>query len=209
MAYGIARSFGPYGVQGPQYLQNILNPARDYNPTSWPTLPPGVTTPDAKTIVFTLNEPHAEIPYLVSFPISTPVPKAKDTNENYDRTFVSSGPYKTKEYMPDTQLVLEKNTNWDPNSDPIRHQFVDTITIRDGRRLDAATNRMIAATGSDATAVMSANVSPSLITQCQGRPGRHGTDERERDAVRDLPLHQHHPGDRRGRAARAQLRAQP
>ncbi len=170
VAYGIARSFGPYGVQGPQYLQNILNPARDYNPTSWPTLPPGVTTPDPKTIVFTLTEPHAEIPYLVSFPTSTPVPKAKDTNENYDRTFVSSGPYKTKEYVPDTRLVLEKNTNWDPNSDPIRHQFADTFTFEMGVDDAAQTNRLSAASGADATAVMEANVAPSLITQVKGDP---------------------------------------
>jgi peptide/nickel transport system substrate-binding protein len=170
VAYGIARSFGAYGVQGPQYLQNALNPARDYNPTSWPTLPPGVTTPNEKMIVFTFNEPHAEIPYLLSFPTSTPVPKAKDTNENYDRTFVASGPYKTREYVPDTRLVLEKNTNWDPNSDPIRHQFVDTVTFEFGVDADAQTNRLIAATGGDASAVMDANVSPSLITQVKGDP---------------------------------------
>ena len=77
-----------------------------------------MTTPDAKTIVFTLNEAHAEIPYLVSFTLSTPVPKAKDTNENYDRTFVSSGPYKTKEYIPDTRLVMEKNTELGPELGP-------------------------------------------------------------------------------------------
>ncbi|HEX6872822.1 MAG TPA: ABC transporter substrate-binding protein, partial [Micromonosporaceae bacterium] len=93
VAYGIARSFGPYGVQGPQYLQSALDPKREYKgPQGGQLLPPGVTTPDDKTIVFTFNEPHAELPYLLSFPTSTPVPQAKDTNENYDRTFVSSGP---------------------------------------------------------------------------------------------------------------------
>jgi peptide/nickel transport system substrate-binding protein len=165
VAYGIARSFGPYGVQGPQYLQNALNPARDYKgPYSGaPEIPPGVTTPDDKTIVFTFSSPHAELPYLLSFTISTPVPKAKDTNENYDRTFVSSGPYKTKEYVPDTRLVLEKNTNWDPKSDPIRHQYVDSIVFEMGVDSDAQTNRLMAAAGSDATAIMEANVSPSLI----------------------------------------------
>ena len=163
VAYGIARSFGPQGVQGPQYLQNILDPKRDYKGPSSGPLPPGVTTPDPKTIIFTLPEVHAEVPFLLSFPISTPVPQAKDSKEKYDAEWVSEGPYRRKEYQKDVKLVLEKNPNWDPKSDPIRHQYVDTIVFEMGVDADAQTNRLKAASGADATALMETNVSPNLI----------------------------------------------
>jgi len=164
VAYGIARSLGPQGVQGPQYVNGVLNPDGAYKgPTAANPLPPMTTTPDDKTIVFSLAEAHAEWPYLMSFPTSTPVPAAKDTKEKYDREFVSSGPYKRTEYQADVKLVLEKNPNWDPNSDPIRHQYVDKFVFEFGVDGDAQTNRLKAASGADATALMDANVSPSLI----------------------------------------------
>jgi peptide/nickel transport system substrate-binding protein len=169
VAYGVARSFSDFGVQGPQYLQNALDPTRAYKgPYTGQLLPPGVTTPDAKTIIFTFDKPHAEIPYLLEFPTSTPVPQAKDTKEQYDVTFVSSGPYKTKEYKKDVSLTLEKNTNWDPNSDPIRTQFADTIVFDFTVDSQTQTNRLKAATGDDAFAVMSANVPPAQIAEVKG-----------------------------------------
>jgi peptide/nickel transport system substrate-binding protein len=171
VAYGVARSFSDYGVQGPQYLQNALDPTRAYKgPYTGQLLPPGVTTPDAKTIIFTFDKPHAEIPYLLEFPTSTPVPQAKDTKDQYDVTFVSSGPYRTKEYKKDVSLTLEKNPNWDANSDPIRTQYADQIVFDFTVDGQTQANRLKAAAGDDATAVMSANVPPAQITEIKGDP---------------------------------------
>ena len=67
------------------------------------------------------------MPYLLAYPTSTPVPQAKDTKEKYDTEWVSSGPYKRKEHKKDEFLLLERNPNWDPKTDPVRHQYPDTI----------------------------------------------------------------------------------
>jgi len=169
VAYGVARSFSDYGVQGPQYLQAALDPDHAYKgPYTGQLLPPGVTTPDDKTIVFTFKDAHAELPYLLEFPTSTPVPQAKDTKDQYDTTFVSSGPYRTKEYKKDVSLTLEKNPNWDPNSDPIRKQYADSIVIEMTVDSENQTNRMKSAAGADASAVMAANVPAQQIAEVKG-----------------------------------------
>jgi peptide/nickel transport system substrate-binding protein len=92
IAYGIARSFGTYGEQGPQYLQNALDPDRKYTGPDAGD-PPGVSTPDDKTLKFTFPQAHPEIPYVVAMPTTTPVPKAKDSGAKYEAEWVASGPY--------------------------------------------------------------------------------------------------------------------
>lgn len=162
--YAIARSFSDYGVQGPQYIQHALDPDGKYKgPYTGDLNVPGVATPDDKTITFTFATPHAELPYLLAFPTSTPVPAAKDTKDQYDSTFVSSGPYKVKEYKRDVSLTLEKNPNWDPKTDPIRHQYVDSFFIDFAPDAETQTNRLKAAQGDDAAAIMTTNVPSSLI----------------------------------------------
>ena len=72
-AYGIARSFSPQLAEGPHYIQNWLAgtgaTSADYNKTykgpydGGAATPPGVTTPDAKTIVFTFPKAACDMPY--------------------------------------------------------------------------------------------------------------------------------------------------
>ncbi|MEV0268841.1 ABC transporter substrate-binding protein [Hamadaea sp. NPDC050747] len=173
IAYSISRSFGPRGSQGPQYLQAALDKSYGKDggyagPTADKPYAPGISTPDDKTIIFTFDAPHTELPFLLAFPTSTPVPAAKDTKEKYETQFVSSGPYKTKEYVPGTKLVLEKNPNWDPKSDPIRHQYVDQFVIDMTGDAKAQTDRLTAAAGDDAASVMIDNVPPELIPSVKG-----------------------------------------
>jgi len=171
VAYGVARSFGTYGEQGPQYMQNALDPDRKYDPTSG-DLPPGVTTPDDKTIKFAFKDPHPEMPYLSAMPTTTPVPKAKDTGAKYEAEFVASGPYmRDGTYDQTTKLTLKKNTNWDPKTDPIRHQYVDKIVFDfNGGQRAQQTQRMIDDKGDDQYAVSTVNVDASLIPKVQGDP---------------------------------------
>lgn len=173
IAYAISRAFGPRGAQGPQYIQAALdkNYGKDggyTGPTADKPYAPGVSTPDDKTIVFTFDTAHTELPYLLAFPTSTPIPQAKDTKEKYETEFVSSGPYKRKEYVAGTKLVLEKNPNWDPKTDPIRHQYVDEFVIDMTADAKAQTDRLTAASGNDAAAVMIDNVPPDQIPTVKG-----------------------------------------
>jgi peptide/nickel transport system substrate-binding protein len=171
VAYGIARSFGTYGEQGPQYLQNALNPKRDWTPDKG-DVPPGVTLPDDKTIVFNFESPHAETPYLAAEPTSAPVPKAKDDGAKYDADFVASGPYmRDGAYDQTTKLTLKKNPNWDPKTDPIRHQYADKFVFdfEAGNR-DTMTQRLIADQGDDQTGLATYVVAQANIAQVQADP---------------------------------------
>jgi len=162
--FGIALAFSDFGVQGPQYLQNDLDPNHAYKgPLKGDLNVPGVATPDDKTITFTFTEAHTELPYLLAFPTSTPVPQAKFNGAKYETAFQSSGPYKLSEYKKDSSLTLVKNTNWDPNTDPIRHQYPDTVKFDFATDAASETDRLSAATGADASAIMNDNVPPDKI----------------------------------------------
>jgi len=177
IAYGIARSFGKFGEQGPQYLQNALDPVRAADPSKGWTpdkgdLPPGVTTPDDKTIVLKFESAHPEMPYLGAMPTSTPVPKAKDDGAKYEADFMESGPYmKDGIWDQTTKLTLKKNPNWDPKTDPARHQYPDKFVLDfNGGNRDDMTQRLIADQGADQTALSVYVVAQANITQVQNDP---------------------------------------
>jgi peptide/nickel transport system substrate-binding protein len=168
--YGISRAFSSQGTEGPQFLQSALDADGKYKgPFVDPTGEvPGVTTQGDKVLKFTFKEPHLELPFLVAFPTVTPVQKAKDTKEKYETEWQSTGPYKRSEYVPGSKLVLEKNPNWDPKSDPIRKQYVDKIIWDFTSTAQVQTDRLVAANGGDANAVMVDNVPPTQIASVSG-----------------------------------------
>src|SRR5439155_8772248 len=43
-----------------------------------------------------------------------------------------SGPYRLRTYVPERSIVLERNPAWDPDSDPVRTDYVDEITASIG-----------------------------------------------------------------------------
>jgi len=171
VALGLARSFGALGQHGPQYFQTIVDPQRRYTgPTDANPLPPGVTTPDPKTIILTLPGPHVEIPFLMSFPTSTPMKSATDTPENCDAKPFSTGPYQVKEYQKDVKLVLARNPHWVASSDPIRTQYPDMFSFEFGPNPVAQTNRLTNPTGADRSAVMDTDVAAELISGVKADP---------------------------------------
>jgi peptide/nickel transport system substrate-binding protein len=166
--YGIALSFGPYGVQGTQYLQGYLDPKYGKEggyagPGKGDLNVPGVSTPDDKTIVLKFAEPHTDIPYIMAW-LAVPVPQAKFDNEKYEADWVSEGPYKRSEYVRGTRLVLERNPNWDPNTDPIRHAYPDKIVFNFTKDAAAQTEAVKASAGDDAASIMTQNVPPQNVS---------------------------------------------
>ena len=85
---------------------------------------------------------------------------------------VSSGPYKIKTYTSGETLELEKNPNWDPTTDPIRHQFADGFkfdwTAADP---DVVTERLVADGAADQATIQWDTV-PVCGRQEIDRPGR-------------------------------------
>jgi peptide/nickel transport system substrate-binding protein len=175
IAYGISRGFNSKLVGGPTYLQEWLADSPqytdvwDFDAKGQAEFAPGLTAPDDYTLKFEFKRPHCELPYAVALPFSAPVPKAKDTGVAYDDGPVSSGPYKITKFVKGTELILERNTHWDPKTDPIRHAYPDKIHVKFGIDPSTATNRVIADVGEDKNAAL-VTVDPALVGTIANNP---------------------------------------
>ncbi|WP_233600915.1 MULTISPECIES: ABC transporter substrate-binding protein [Micromonospora] len=173
IAYGIARSFNPDLTGGPTYIQEWLADTAQYD-TAWNfkankgSLPPGLTTPDDKTLRFEFKKAHCDLPFAASLPATAPLPPDKDTGVNVDNQPFASGPYKITKLTPGVEVVLERNDQWDPKTDPVRHQYPDKFVWSFGTTPDAQANRMIADNGPDQSAVAFNTVPASLISRVLG-----------------------------------------
>lgn len=175
IAYGIARSFDPDLTGGPTYIQEWLADTAQYD-TKWDfkknktSLPPGLTTPDDKTLRFEFAKPRCDLPFAVSLPTTAPLKPEKDTGVNLDQKPFSSGPYKIAKNQVGVQLTLDRNPNWDAKTDPVRHQYPDQFVWSFGPTADAANNRVIADNGADQSALAFNSVPASLVAKVAGDP---------------------------------------
>lgn len=159
VAYGIARSFATLGVPGEQNLQDALDPNRVYQgPYDGQLLPPGVTTPDDKTIVFTVAQSTPLLPYYLATANMGPVPQPADTRESYGTEFVSTGPYRLEQFVPDQYMTLVRNENWNANTDPVRHQYPESYRIEFNVPASTQVQRALASQGADADLVGASDV---------------------------------------------------
>jgi peptide/nickel transport system substrate-binding protein len=133
--YGIERTFATDVLPGsPPYLRQYLTDP--LNPYAGPYSEPDrlglttVRTPDDRTVVFDLNQPVPDFPYLLQMPGAAPVPRAEDTGAEYENAPVSSGPYVVSD--AGARVVLRRNPEWDPATDPVRTALPDTITYTPG-----------------------------------------------------------------------------
>ncbi|WFE94671.1 ABC transporter substrate-binding protein [Micromonospora sp. WMMD987] len=170
IAYGIARSFDPDLTGGPTYLQEWLADSPQYD-TAWDfkknrtALPPGLTTPDPKTLRFEFAKPRCDLPFAVSLPTTAPLRPDQDTGVNLDQKPFSSGPYKIAKNQAGVQLTLDRNPHWDAATDPVRHQYPDRFVWTFGPTADAAVNRVIADNGADQSALAWNYVPASLVAR--------------------------------------------
>ncbi|MYV98217.1 ABC transporter substrate-binding protein [Streptomyces sp. SID3343] len=156
--YGVERSFFKAYNQGPKWVQQWLAGTENYfevydGPFEGKELGPDkIEVPDDKTIIFKLTEAHPDFPFAVAMGTTSPMPKAKETKDANDRTPFASGAYRVASHDPGKLMVLEKNTNWDPATDAIRHQYVDSFKFELGVTAPQQFQRLTAAAGTDATA---------------------------------------------------------
>jgi peptide/nickel transport system substrate-binding protein len=170
--YGIERSFAPELPGGAPYLRDWLINAASYSgPYKQPDGIASIETPDPKTIVFHLSKPEGDFPFLATATQFAPVPKAKDTGVDYEKHPVSSGPYMVQTYEKKKKLVLVRNPNWNPDTDPLRFACPDKIDVTAG--LDAAVinQRLVTGAGQDAYAVTTdAAVGPEQLATIANDP---------------------------------------
>ncbi len=169
--YGIERSFAPELSGGAPYLRDWLVGAADYQgPYKDKKGLSAIETPDSQTIVFHLNKPEGEFPYLATQTQFTPVPKAKDTGTKYEQHPISSGPYRVVSNQNDGEtVVLERNKYWSTTTDAERKAYPDKINVKSGLDSSVINQRLSASQGADAAAVTTdTNLGPAELAKVTG-----------------------------------------
>ncbi|MFJ2767792.1 ABC transporter substrate-binding protein [Streptomyces sp. NPDC087300] len=171
--YGIERSFAGELSGGAPYLRDWLvggdkyeGPYKDKGGKGLES----IETPDERTIVFHLNKPEGEFPYVATQTQFAPVPKAKDKGTKYEEHPVSSGPYKVVENENSGErLRLERNPHWSAATDPERKAYPDAIDVRSGLDSSVINQRLAAGQGADAAAVTTdTNLGPAELAKVTG-----------------------------------------
>jgi peptide/nickel transport system substrate-binding protein len=170
IAYAIKRSFAhDVFSNGPTYQLTYFKDGDKYKgPYTGGDTYAGVETPDANTLVIHLNKPFQDLPFYMSFPMFTPIPKVKDTKDQYKNNPLATGPYQFDTFTPGTELKLKKNSNWDAKTDPVRHQYANAWDFKWG--VDDVKNQqqVLNSNGPDANALNYGNIDSSLVPQVLG-----------------------------------------
>jgi peptide/nickel transport system substrate-binding protein len=94
----------------------------------------GLSAPDARTLTITLDQPAGDFLSILTLAYFAPVPgeyaASYTVGANYDGHVVGSGPYTPTTYIPGETIVLDRNPNWDPATDPLRKAWVDRIRVK-------------------------------------------------------------------------------
>ncbi len=118
---------------GPSYYQTVLadpdypGPYTDRSKNLMGLT--AIDIPNATTLVFHLQFPFPDLPYLLAFGETAPVPAGADTGANYQAHPLSTGPYMFSSYSPDSRLELVPNPHWDPATDPNARQLPSRIVL--------------------------------------------------------------------------------
>jgi peptide/nickel transport system substrate-binding protein len=131
IAYGIKRSFDRSTFpEGAAYSNEYFLDGDTYEGpyTSGDQYAGVVVNGDELTIK--MATPFPDMPYWGAFPAIGPIPPGKDSDPaKYALHPWATGPYMFGDYTPEKSLTLVKNPEWDPNTDPGRHQYVDQIEM--------------------------------------------------------------------------------
>ncbi|MFE1834304.1 ABC transporter substrate-binding protein [Streptomyces sviceus] len=173
----VERQYASFIFDGPTYLQTWLSGA-DYRKA----LPDGgfgkkhlpdsvLATPDDKTVVFHFDTARPDLPQTLAMAGYAIVPAKTDTKASYDKAPVATGPYKIASNKVGKELVLTKNTNWDPKTDSVRHQYADKFDFQFGITESTQTKRLIADQGADKNAIQfTGGVEATQIQDVIGNP---------------------------------------
>ncbi len=169
--YGVERSFAAQLSGGLSYHKALLVGGSDYRGPYDGKQLSSIETPDNKTIIFHLNAPYADWPWIVSMGAFAPVPKAKDTNPaTYGNDPAASGPYKIDSLQQGVSLVMSRNPNWDQATDPARTAGPNTITFKMSQDETVQAQALISDSGSAQTSFGADFVPAAQLAQAAGNP---------------------------------------
>src|ERR1700730_12835648 len=145
--YAIERTYDRSVLaNGPTYYQVLLTdpkypgPYKDKSPTGLTA----IDTPNATTLVFHLVSPFPDLPDVLAFPSSAPVPPSADKGADYQLHPLSTGPYMFKSYSQSKQLTLVPNPQWNPATDPNAKQLPSQIVMNLNVNQDDIDNGLLA-----------------------------------------------------------------
>jgi peptide/nickel transport system substrate-binding protein len=173
----IERMYSKVIFDGPTYVQTWLS-GPDYRkalpdgPYKGKHLPDSVLeTPDEKTVVFHFKQPQPDLPQALAMAGYSIVPEKQDTKEKYDKAPAALGPYKIAEYKSGKSMKLVKNDQWDPKTDPVRHQYVDGYNFSSTIDQASQTKRLIADQGEAKNAIQfTDSVDPAQMSTVITKP---------------------------------------
>jgi peptide/nickel transport system substrate-binding protein len=168
--YGVERSFAPPFSGGLGYHKTLLDGASSYHGPFESGELASIETPDDKTIIFHLNRPYGDWPWLASMPAFAPVPRGKGTDANYDTQPVASGPYQVARYNKAVEVRLSRNPHWDAKTDIARTAAPDEIVFQLGQEAGVISQRLIADSGNDQYAFDYSFVAPAQLAQIRSNP---------------------------------------
>jgi peptide/nickel transport system substrate-binding protein len=95
----------------------------------------GLHAADKRTLVVTLRQPANDFLNILAMGFASPAPQEYDAylpdSAEFRQHMLSNGPYRLATYAAGgKEIVLKRNPAWRQETDPIRHQYVDTIHIR-------------------------------------------------------------------------------
>jgi peptide/nickel transport system substrate-binding protein len=96
----------------------------------------GLAAPDTRTLTITLDQPAGDFLSILALSMFAPVPAkyaaSYAVGANYSGHVIGSGPYTPDIHIPGKTIILDRNPNWDPATDPLRKAWVDRIHIKLG-----------------------------------------------------------------------------
>ncbi|MCO8275568.1 ABC transporter substrate-binding protein [Actinoplanes sp. TRM 88003] len=171
LAYAIKRSFArDVYAYGPAYQLRYFKDGQTYKgPYRSGDTYSGVATQGTDTLIIRLAQPFADLPFYLTFPMFTPIPQAKDTKQEYRNHPLATGPYMFDTYRAGSKLVLKRNPNWQPETDPVRHQYPDTFTFTWGGDKLRSQTAALDSNGANANTINYEALDASLIPRLKGK----------------------------------------
>jgi peptide/nickel transport system substrate-binding protein len=126
----------------------------------------GLTTEGDTTLVIHLLRPASDLPDMLALPQTSPLPVESFTGlrvTNDAQRFVGDGPYRFVDPQDGETYALSRSPSWDPVDDPLRHAYVDHISVRGGFTAAQVLQRVTAGTADlslDVPAAASAAAKP-------------------------------------------------
>ncbi len=135
---GVPNGFIQTYLAGVVGIDEAIKQAQD-DPTGGAPEISGITAPDDTTLEIKLtNTSSLGVIGALTLPVSAPVPEeyAKKYDavspSTYGENQVATGPYMIDNYVPNKEIHLVRNPNWEASEGDFRPAYLDEITIQEG-----------------------------------------------------------------------------